>query len=70
MFVSLFKAISIPLNLYSEIEERIKGSEFATVDAYISFILNEIIYDEQGEQFNKEEEEQVKNNLRDLGYID
>lgn len=68
--MSLFKAISIPLNLYSEIEERIKGSEFATVDAYISFILNEIIYDEQGEQFNKEEEEQVKNNLRDLGYID
>lgn len=68
--MSLFKAISIPLNLYSEIEERIKGSEFATVDAYISFILNEILYDEQGEQFNKEDEEQVKKNLRDLGYID
>ncbi|MHB8132095.1 MAG: hypothetical protein ACYDEX_24295 [Mobilitalea sp.] len=64
-----FKEILIPLNLYSELEDRIKQTEFTSVQAYILFILNEILSDDNETTFSQEEEEEIKNKLRDLGYM-
>jgi hypothetical protein len=67
-----FTAISIPTSLYKKIEETIKGTETASVAAYIVNLLREALSKEESkpEVFNAEEEEKVKERLKALGYID
>lgn len=66
----LFIEINIPYAVHKNILEKIEGTEFGTVDAYVTFVLNELLSDESDvTALNEEEEEQVKTRLRDLGYI-
>jgi Arc/MetJ-type ribon-helix-helix transcriptional regulator len=70
-----FLTITIPAPLGERIQDRIAGTEFASVSDYVSFVLKEVISDEGGDgeekvSFTKEDEEQVKERLRALGYID
>jgi metal-responsive CopG/Arc/MetJ family transcriptional regulator len=67
-----FTAISIPTSLYKKIEETIKGTETASVSAYIVKLLREAFSKAEAkpEVFNAEEEEKVKDRLKALGYID
>ena len=67
-----FTSISIPTSLYKKIEETIKGTETASVSAYIVNLLREALSKEEAkpEVFNAEEEEKVKDRLKALGYID
>lgn len=66
----LFMGVNIPYAIYNSISQRIEGTEFGTVDSYVTFVLNELLSDDNTEKaFDQEEEEQVKNRLRDLGYI-
>ena len=62
----------MPANLYKKIEERVNATEFNSVEEYVTFVLEEVLKDEQEEEktFSKEEEEEVKNRLRALGYLD
>ena len=66
------KAVFLPAELYGKIEERVNVTEFGSVDEYVIFVLEEVLKDEGEEEkaFSKEEEEQVKKRLRDLGYLD
>ncbi len=69
--------IKIPGPLYEKIAERVKGTEFESVEEYITFVLNEVIADqeegatdqEEGPALTKEEEEKVKERLKGLGYL-
>jgi len=66
-----FKTISIPSKLLEKIEERIKGTGFASVSGYITYVLEEILIESQEEKsFTKEDEEKIKERLRALGYIE
>lgn len=67
-----FTAISIPAPLFKKIEERIRNTDFSSVSSYVTYVLTEIIADEEQEEnpFSKEEEETVKEALRTLGYLD
>jgi len=68
-----FTTVSIPTQLFEKIEERIKGTEFDSVSSYITYVLEEIVTEEEKEAekpFTEEEEERVKARLRALGYID
>jgi Arc/MetJ-type ribon-helix-helix transcriptional regulator len=67
-----FTTVSIPTSLYKKIEESIRGTETASVSAYIVKILREALSKEEAkpEVFNAEEEEKVKERLKALGYID
>ena len=66
-----FTTVSIPTPLFKKIEERIKGTGFTSVSSYVTYVLREIIAeDEQEEPFSKEDEERVKERLRALGYLD
>jgi len=69
---SQFTTISIPTSLYKKIEERIDDEEFTSVSAYVTFVLNEVLSDEEDDvgQFSEEDEEKVKERLRSLGYLD
>ena len=64
------KAVSLPAELYSRIEERAKSTGFNSIDDYVVFILEEVIKDEGEVVISKEDEEEVKRRLRALGYQD
>lgn len=67
------KALFLSADLYRKIEERVKVTEFDSVEEYVTFVLEEVLKDEQEEEertFTEEEEEEVKNRLRSLGYLD
>jgi Arc/MetJ-type ribon-helix-helix transcriptional regulator len=64
------KTVFLPTELYSKIEETVKGTDFSSVDEYVKFVMEEVIKEEEGESaFSEEEEEEVKKRLKDLGYL-
>ena len=68
-----FTTVSIPTPLFKKVKERIRGTEFTSVSGYVTYVLREIVAEEERESeepFTKEDEERVKARLRALGYID
>ena len=70
-----YTTVSIPKPLVEKIKERMKGTGFSSVSSYVTYILRQVISSIEEEErskqaFTKEEEEKVKQRLRDLGYID
>lgn len=66
------KTVSIPAQLFEKIEERIKVMDFASVSSFVTYVLEEILVeDEEVETLTKKEgEEQIKARLKALGYIE
>ncbi len=62
--------ITIPAPLYRKLEDRIKGSEFASVSDYVIFVLKELLAEEEGGAMSGEDEAKIKERLRALGYMD
>lgn len=67
-----FTTVSIPTPLFKKVEERIKGTGFTSVSSYVTYVLREVISEEEdeAEPFTKADEERVKDRLRALGYLD
>ena len=66
-----FTTVSIPVPLFKKVEERIKGTGFTSVSSYVTYVLREVVSEEEEEEpFSKEDEERVKDRLRALGYLD
>ena len=70
-----YTTVSIPKPLADKIKERIRGTGFPSVSSYVVYVLRQVLTsieeDERSkEAFSKEDEEKVKQRLRDLGYID
>jgi Arc/MetJ-type ribon-helix-helix transcriptional regulator len=70
-----YTTVSIPKPLVEKIKERMKGTGFPSVSSYVTYVLRQVLSsieeDERSrEAFSKEDEEKVKQRLRDLGYID
>jgi Arc/MetJ-type ribon-helix-helix transcriptional regulator len=67
-----FSKVLIPTSLFKKIEERIKGTGFSSVSSYVTYVLREVLSEEEEEEitFTKEDEEKIKARLRALGYID
>lgn len=67
------RTVKIPENIYEKIQERIKDTEFKSVDEYVTYVLQEVLAsleEEEENVFTEEEEEKVKERLRALGYLD
>nr|MDO8083039.1 CopG family transcriptional regulator [Candidatus Freyarchaeota archaeon] len=66
-----FTTVSIPTPLFKKIKERIKDTGFTSVSSYVTYVLREIVAEEEeeGEPFSKEDEERIKQRLRALGYL-
>ena len=65
--------VKIPKEIYEKIRERIKDTEFKSVDEYVTYVLQEVLAsleEEEENVFSEEEEEKVKERLRALGYLD
>lgn len=70
-----YTTVSIPKPLVEKIKERMKGTGFPSVSSYVTYVLRQVISSIEEEErskqaFTKEEEDKVKQRLRDLGYID
>lgn len=67
-----FTSILIPTSLYKKLEEKIKELEFSSVSSLVTHIIREYLakLEEEKEVFSEEEEEEIKERLRALGYID
>ena len=59
--------IEISDKLYKALEKNAKESGFKSVREYVEFILKELVEEDEG--ISKEEEEQVKDRLKALGYL-
>ncbi len=68
------KNVPIPTELYDAIANRVKETEFSSVEEYVTFVLEEVIKDEDEDEeetpFTPEDEEEVKKRLKALGYLD
>jgi Arc/MetJ-type ribon-helix-helix transcriptional regulator len=64
------RAIRLPDELVRAIEARIRGSSFDTVDAFVTFVLSRLLEEPGEPAFSEEDERQLKERLRSLGYID
>jgi hypothetical protein len=66
------RTMHIPDNLYRLIKRRAAVTGFGSVDEYVMFILQEIVAEDMEPEnidFNKQDEEEVKKRLKDLGYM-
>ncbi|MHC1635401.1 MAG: CopG family transcriptional regulator [Candidatus Methanospirareceae archaeon] len=65
------KAVFLPAELYKKIEDRVRDTEFRSVEEYVTFVLEEVLKEEDEElTFSEEEEEEVKRRLKALGYLE
>ena len=64
--------IKVPKRLIEAIEERVGETEFESIEEYVTFVLEEILRDEEEteEIFSEEDEAKVKERLRALGYLE
>lgn len=65
-------SIAIPTSIYEKIKERIKDTGFTSVSSYVTHVLKEILAEERKkhEPSTREDEEEIKDRLRALGYIE
>ncbi|MFH1888565.1 MAG: CopG family transcriptional regulator [Candidatus Omnitrophota bacterium] len=62
--------IPIPGIIVEKIKKRIKDTEFSTVSEYVMFILKEVLGEEdKKDMLTEEEEKEVKETLKKLGYL-
>ena len=64
--------IAISRKLYREVEKRIAGSQFDSVDHYIEHVIREMLAVDENEYtlMTREQQDQITKRLRDLGYFD
>lgn len=61
--------VQIPKRLHEELEKRISGSEFRTVSGYIAFVLTELIEAQDQARRPKEDDADLEERLKSLGYL-
>ena len=66
-------SVGISKDLFDEIQRRINesGGEFSNVEAFIEFVLTEVLREDEPENdLSPEEEKEIKKRLSALGYIE
>jgi len=63
--------ISIPAQLFQKLQKRVKDTGFGSVSEYVTYVLNEILSEQEEElPLSEEVQEKIKERLKGLGYID
>lgn len=70
-----YKGVDIPESLFNRIQKRLEKTDFKTVSEYVTYLVREVlnnIEEEEGKKkaFTPEEEKEIEERLRNLGYID
>ncbi|MCE4622933.1 MAG: CopG family transcriptional regulator [Desulfurococcales archaeon] len=61
--------IEISKEVYEKAVKLAEEAGFPSVEALIEFLIEEASESTEGEEISKEDEEKIKERLRDLGYI-
>ncbi|MGA8302092.1 MAG: CopG family transcriptional regulator [Thermoplasmata archaeon] len=64
------RVVRLPEEVARDVEERIAGSSFGSVDAFVTFVLARLLERPAETPFSEEDEKALKERLRSLGYID
>lgn len=64
------RSVRLPEETVVALEERVRGTSFESVDAFIAFVLSRLLDEPAVTGFTEEEERSLKERLRSLGYID
>ena len=64
------RTVRLPADLVTALEERVHGTSFASVDAFVAFVLARLLEQPATNGFTEEEERSLRERLRSLGYID
>ncbi|MBU2104653.1 MAG: CopG family transcriptional regulator [Nanoarchaeota archaeon] len=66
-----YGTISLPIPLINSIKKKIKGTGINSVSAYVAFVLRQILSSSQKPKglFSKEDEVEIKERLKSLGYL-
>ncbi|NQT04379.1 MAG: CopG family transcriptional regulator [Dehalococcoidia bacterium] len=66
------KAVYLPAELYERVKERSEATDFGSIEEYVTFVLQEVLKEEEPEEIalDREQEKEVKKRLRALGYLD
>lgn len=62
--------LALPPDVIQGLRARIRGSAFPSVEAFAVFVLSRLAEAVPDEPFSADEERQLKERLRSLGYID
>lgn len=62
--------LKFPESFLTQIEERIKNSDFKSVEQYLTFIVEEMLKEEVDKEDKTGEDKKIKKKLRNLGYMD
>ena len=61
--------IIIPKRLKKGLKEKMKEANFKSLQEYILFILEQIVFGAETEGYNKEDESDLDQTLKDMGYL-
>jgi len=64
------RSVQLPEELVAALEQRVRGTSFDSVDAFIAFVLARLLDHPGTTGFTEEEERNLRERLRSLGYID
>ena len=64
------RVVRLPEEVARAVEDRIRGSAFASVDEFVAFVLARLLEQSGDAAFSEEDEKALKERLRSLGYID
>jgi len=65
------RTVTMAEHLYERVERRTAGTNFESVDEYVTFVLEEVVAgDETDDAYEDVDDEDVQARLRSLGYLD
>lgn len=64
------RTVQIPEDVARQLERKLAQTSFGSLDALVSFILARIAESPSETPFSEDEERQLRERLRSLGYID
>ena len=64
-------AVEVPKRVLSRIERRVEHTDFDSTSAYVTFVLEEVLASVEADDLNNAvDEDEVRDRLRSLGYLD
>ncbi len=63
-----WRELRLPEDLCNKIEKQIQGSQFANLEEFLTFVLQEIA-SRNSSQLDAQERQAIEKRLRDLGYM-
>lgn len=64
------KTVELDADTYVQVEEIAKNNGYDTVEKFIESLLSEVIKESKSSEVSKEDEEKIKERLKNLGYLE